>query len=138
VSAEILRQAAALMRERAEACVSGFEAGDEPGWYNQPKVLACALRKEYGSGGIYDVDAEHIASWHPAVALAVADWLEAEAAALQAMAAFSGVAATVEHEVNIRGAALTIRKHDKGRVSLEADTSAPALAVARAYLGETP
>ena len=69
-----------------------------------------------------------------AVALAVADWLDAEAASLDAMAVFTGVAATVEHEVDIRGAALTLRKDDKGAISLTADTSGPALAVARAFM----
>jgi len=131
VSAEILRRAAALMRSRAEGATPGpWSYSDEAVWAAPGFGQICGM----GLAG----NGVHIASWHPAVALAVADWLEAEAAALQAMAAFSGVAATVEHEVNIRGAALTIRKHDKGRVSLEADTSVPALAVARAYLGETP
>ena len=72
---ETLRRAAALMRERAKACQEGFEAEVAPDWYGQPRVVASALRREYGSGGIFDVDAEHIVSWRPAVALTVADWL---------------------------------------------------------------
>lgn len=54
MSAEILRKAASLMRERAEAATPG------------PWIP-------------FDADADHIASWHPAVALAVADWLDATA-----------------------------------------------------------
>ena len=55
---ETLRRAAALMRERAKACQEGFEAEVAPDWYGQPRVVASALRREYGSGGIFDVDAE--------------------------------------------------------------------------------
>lgn len=87
MSAETLRKAAALMRERAEAAeqqpwraydVSEFistsptwEVGftardDEPLVGGQGVALANYIEK---------ADAEHIASWHPAVALAVAHWL---------------------------------------------------------------
>ena len=77
--AETLRRAAALMRERAEAATPGlwvaavvrgrpivFDTADLP----EPVVFD----EEFTVG-----NAEHIASWHPAVALAVADWLEAAA-----------------------------------------------------------
>ena len=79
MTAELLREAAAKMRERAEAATRGpwsrteyqarwqIDNGNVPiaevvGAFNRPEVRA---------------DAEYIASWHPAVALAVADWLEA-------------------------------------------------------------
>lgn len=79
MSAELLRRAAKEMRERAEAAV--LACGDEP-W-----------RVEFGYPG-YDVSntvgvrvidngaeetAEHVASWHPAVAVAVAGLLDEEA-----------------------------------------------------------
>jgi hypothetical protein len=55
-------------------------------------------------------EAEHVASWHPGVALAVADWLDVKAANLE------------------RVEVLGYRDHDHGY----------ALAVARAYMsGET-
>lgn len=66
--------------------------------------------------------------------LTVADWLEAEATSLDAMSNFTDVVASIEHAVDIRGAALTVRKGENGEITLHADTSAPALAVARAYL----
>lgn len=66
MSAEILRRAAAAMRERAEAV---------DGWYS---AAAWATTHPF-SLPIEPADAEHIASWHPAVALAVADWLDATA-----------------------------------------------------------
>lgn len=65
--AETLRRAAALMRERAEA------VGD--GWYS---AAAWATASPM-SLPIEKADAEHIASWHPDVALAVADSLVAAA-----------------------------------------------------------
>lgn len=74
MSAGTLRAAAALMRERAEAAIC---PGIEDFW--------TAERREVVSPGgqvalaVDKVEAEHIASWHPAVALAVAAWLEDEA-----------------------------------------------------------
>lgn len=71
----MLREAAALMRERAEAATPGPW---ERSWDNQ-------MIAGYGSpcdgeqlADFFDSEsnAVHAASWHPAVALAVADWLE--------------------------------------------------------------
>jgi hypothetical protein len=99
MSAEVLREAAALMRERAEAATPGpWSAADEHGLLGpdaSPAWCVSNMRPGYKSmspteGYIGDVaetslgfpeqrdrdNAEHIASWHPAVALAVADWLE--------------------------------------------------------------
>lgn len=73
MSAELLREAAALMRARAElASPSPWKADGEdislgPDPYNLA-AITCSRNVE--------ADAEHIASWHPAVALAVADWLD--------------------------------------------------------------
>ena len=54
-----MREAAALMRARAEAATPGT-------WWIAP-------------------NAEHMASWHPAVTLAVADWLDATAREFDAL-----------------------------------------------------
>ena len=71
MSAETLRRAAALMRERAEA------ASDGP-WSNRRGPAEHVI--DAWDVPIATVDTRenrrHIASWHPAVALAVADWLE--------------------------------------------------------------
>lgn len=104
MSAEMLRRAAALMRERAEAANEGpwLTASDN----KRRDVLA-------GSGGAIKsrhANAAHIASWHPAVALVVADWLEAEAES---------------HRVDLVG------PYPSGCCRMP-----QALAVARAYLGE--
>jgi hypothetical protein len=90
VSADTLRKAARLMRERGEAATPGP-------WENEPntgagrvwvrskhwfKRMDCEplfnVRNEETDYARRAADAAHIASWHPAVALAVADWLDAE------------------------------------------------------------
>lgn len=65
-----IRRAAALMRERAEGATDGTGASD---WF----VTGGLVRS---SGGVVcessSFEAGHIASWHPAVALAVAHSLD--------------------------------------------------------------
>ena len=88
MTADLLRRAAALMRERAEATVD-MQGGD---WraveYEGTEWAGPSYCIENGEGQpLFDeigngpdearrALAEHIASWHPAVALAVADWLD--------------------------------------------------------------
>jgi hypothetical protein len=81
MSAELLREAAALMRERAEAatagpweCVLGEISAGNAADYTDVAVAVIGPKGDDRQ----DDNAEHIASWHPAVALAVADWLEQE------------------------------------------------------------
>ena len=86
MSAEILRRAASLMRERAEAATPGPWRAE----YSK-KSGHCVIDDE--STNCLDsvartthyrdsADADHIASWHPAVALLVAAMLEREAEVL--------------------------------------------------------
>ena len=121
MSAETLRRAAALMRERAEAAESMLASPWSVGAWGESGGGA---RDGYSIGYATDnplaglvatcadyvpLDAaDHIASWHPAVALAVADWLDAEAGAVE---------------------------FDGGRPDL---LSTQAVTVARTYLGEQP
>lgn len=93
MSAELLRRAAALMRERAEAATGGGFgwhvtdlAGGNEVWANRDAagwdafmVASTATRLNPNPGERGYADAAHIASWHPAVALAVANWLDAVA-----------------------------------------------------------
>lgn len=119
MSAEVLRRAAALMRERAEAATPGpwsaMDYDDYPGDEGVALLGAAATVTSSHMIGYFHVgtqaqmeaDGAHAASWHPAAALEVAVWLEVEAAA--------------------------IGRWDQ---STPAKTTA-ALAVARAYLGES-
>ena len=85
MSTELLREAAALMRERATAATPGpwSEVGDG-------ELMGCFAVVAGGEDefnvapAIIPINAEHIASWHPVVALAVADWLHTAGADLWA------------------------------------------------------
>jgi len=126
VSADLLRRAAALMRGRAEAATSGRWFGvTGPGGY--PNEVRTGNGPDAGLPILFDsrhligsahymrgADAHHIASWHPAVALAVADWLEREGSAWQQVIA--------DHPGLAEASEKNIAKSD-------------ALAVAKAYLG---
>lgn len=68
MSADVLRKAAALMRERAEAATGGP-------WLAYGHTVEGAGTVYFDKHSLHG-DADHIASWHPAVALAVADWLD--------------------------------------------------------------
>ena len=107
MSAELLRRAAALMRERAEdAAAPHHPYGDTEMDLVETTAHWSLEISEYVGGDM----GEHAASWHPAVALAVADWLDATALELKALG---------DPPLKIQ----------EGRRS-------SALAVARAYLGE--
>jgi hypothetical protein len=80
-SAEVIRSAAAMMRERARAATPGrWQAGVNPRGVFIEQTSGHHLVAEVGwcpSHRLQQIpEAEHIASWHPLVALAVADWLD--------------------------------------------------------------
>lgn len=138
MSADVLRKAAALMRERAEAATPGpWSAADEHGLLDGAEPAWCVSNMRPGyeamsptEGYLGDVaetslgfheardqrNAEHIAGMHPAVALAVADWLDKAARDMQA----------VVEDANAYGEQVRDLTRDFG----------PALNLARAYLGE--
>lgn len=78
MSTDTIRRAAAAMRERAEAATPGTWMPDPDEEVGTAEVII----EEYECHEVariscdFGTDAAHIASWHPAVALAVADWLE--------------------------------------------------------------
>lgn len=125
MSVETLRKAASLMRERAEKATSApWDWGNcEPQTQAESRVLGMyslvygdgederSVALIPGSRRVREVNAEHIASWHPAVGLAVADWLDRKAERAEDM--------WLGHGKQMRGP----EWHD-------------ALAVATAYLGE--
>jgi hypothetical protein len=118
-TSEVLRRAAGLMRERAEAATPGpwrdFTYGDRMMHY----VDAGPNTNLVASGAFGEnADAAHIASWHPAVALAVADWLEEAADHL---------------DVDLSDESLDICP--TAREGAECSVVGRAVTVARAYLG---
>lgn len=78
MSAETLRRAASLMRSRAKAATPGpwqvgqdVDSGQRFIYDERWTELA-----EVAEWSRWLGNPQHIASWHPAVALAVADWLD--------------------------------------------------------------
>lgn len=69
------------MRSRAEAANEGPWAPEtNHSGYHQDIWSELGAGRRFQLGGDFvPPDAEHIASWHPAVALAVADWLDSVA-----------------------------------------------------------
>lgn len=120
MSADLLRQAAAKMRERAGAAGHEWNADVEPGaslhlWVTDydPSDHTGQTAMQRLVGGADAPWSEHIASWSPDVALAVADLLDFAAEAF-----FGGILA----EANIEHIA-------------KLPMPARCIAVARAYLG---
>jgi hypothetical protein len=113
VSADLLRRAAKLMRDRAGATREPDQ--DAVRWYGldgddeDVDALTYALVDQFRTSTAR-ADAEHIASWHPAVALAVAYWLD-------------GYATEID---------------ERPLHAPDCRACRPAVAVARAYLGEQP
>lgn len=129
MSAERLRAAAASMRERAGAAsehatppwrqygMAGVTSQGGPEPVGEYPVECDCCNERVGLTGCLDMaTAAHIASWHPAVALAVADLLDKEAADGQQLTEI--LADLRERPVNWRYGSL-----------------GAALAVADAYLG---
>jgi hypothetical protein len=86
--AETIRRAAALMRERAGGCEPRrwhWRAGEK----GYPQLVrsdgnVALIAETYIGPEHRPYEAEHIASWSPPVALAVAEWLDDAAEAYQA------------------------------------------------------
>lgn len=78
MSADLLRRAAAKIRENAEVATPGpwesrrSQQADYIGFTDTAGFFAIARQSTWGTKG----DVEHIASWHPDVALAAAKWLD--------------------------------------------------------------
>lgn len=124
MTAEVLRKAAALMRERADlpwGLDSEWEANGiwvrrrsrnpKIGYPGHAEGTVSTFTEEDGGLNASERVATHIASWHPAVALAVADWLDHDA--------------EVWEQYEKQGQGLPFARRQRS------------LAVARAYLGES-
>ena len=87
MSVELLRRAAAKMRERAERCIE-VNGGDKVWKIEDGGIFTDGGRVITTS--IDDDDIPHIASWHPDVALAAATALEKYAAMVDESQCFFG------------------------------------------------
>lgn len=75
---DLLRRAAALMRERAKAATKGAQWSGGKYWIPDydPSDPTGQTAMQRLIGGMDESDAEHYSRWHPDMALMVADWLE--------------------------------------------------------------
>jgi len=135
MSAGLLREAAALMRERANAVTSDATWTDTHYWVTDydPSDPSGQTAMQRLIGGMDAPDCHHYSSWPPAVALAVADWLDEEVAKWQVT--FRATQAPSEGVDCPPG----VCYGDPQGAAANADHHANcALTIARAYLGTTP
>lgn len=118
MSADRLREAAAKMRERVER--AKVDCGLTPSSDAREMDWFGAVDYTRDLDETYDAVHAHVASWHPAVALAVADWLDREA--------------DIWEQVLVHA----VQYAPKVEVSIGLNTHAQAVAVADAYLGAPP
>jgi hypothetical protein len=124
--AAVIRRAAALMRERAEGCETRGWHWEALGEKRYPQRISAdgnlsVIAETFIDPAHRPYEAEHIASWSPPIALAVADWLDDEAGYYDTLA---------DTPYGAAGAAFVA-----GDFGGDVD---PAVKVARAYLGEPP
>lgn len=113
MSASLLREAAALMRERAVGASPVGSLSCELSMHRKWVLLLSdggSATERRVAKFADDDEAEHFASWHPVVAFAVADWLDTQAALIERCGDF---------------------------FDTEDGADSTALAVATAYLGRT-
>jgi len=128
VSAEVLRRAAAQMRERAGSV-------ERSPWNADGLSVLGDARKVASVHNAGPDVADYIASWHPAVALAVADWLDYTAAQHPVVRRHVG---NVTHGGPKQYAEVCARCWPNAPMDAPCEPALAALAVARAYLGVTP
>jgi hypothetical protein len=98
MGAELLREAAALMRDRADAAKLGpWESIPAGAWTGRVFADEDLVAKTGNDRADDHSNAEHIASWHPTVALCVADWLDDEAEWIDAGSTAEGPAFTLAY-----------------------------------------
>jgi hypothetical protein len=119
--AELLREAAKLMRERAALV-------PPPPWCSSGHDIWTADGIDEIASADLTVRAQYIASWHPAVTLAVAGWLEQLAAEAEAFLHPDGSCDRCD---------LWFGNQDDTEADAVCTCWDAALAVATAYLGET-
>ena len=150
---DLIREAAALMRERAEAATEGgprWETGPDD-MHGPSRLVVYPADSDSAVAFAGYEDAEHIASWHPTVALAVADWLsdiatrhEPDPEPLDLMLHYDSDEECAECEQGNGHSSIVCKGCYPSWDGMEAHMVWPcaeartAIAVARTYLGVTP
>lgn len=130
-----LREAARVMRLRARAAFQPWHPYSDEEFPQRSTVtewsedMAGYLGSEWG---------EHAASWHPVVALAVADWLDSEAATRGEMKPFAEVINASISRAGGPDSYIRFGCNEDGSPAFVTDTFDAALAAAHAYLGTSP
>lgn len=142
MSSETLRRAAALMRERANDATGSpwqhIPTEDEAGC-SDAYVIALTGHSSIGEDvgeSMTAEDAQHIASWHPAVALAVADLLDLAAGHEKREGEEAGQGYTANGYGYIDPSCSICGTPDEYAVPWPCAYATRGLAVARAYLNE--
>ena len=86
-------------------------------------------------GGCLPADADYIAMMHPPVALALADWLDSEAAVQGSMEPMANLISLTIEKAGGPAGYVRIGTDEDGNPQMQADSSPAALAVADAVLG---
>lgn len=139
MSAETLREAAALMRERAHSATPGPWVTHSRSTQRGRAVINPETREDicraYATSPRETENAAFIACWNPLVALSVADWLDAEAATLENFEPLLHLVNLAYEQAGAPKAYLQFGRKEDGEIQMRSDTSPAALAVAVAYLG---
>lgn len=148
MSAQRLRDAARVLRERGEMATpgpwrasvldgvehddgsSGYRGGIYPGTMSGPPPI-------FVTNCIDKRDADFIAAMHPGVALALADWLEAEAAVQDSMQPMAELISLTIEQAGGPAGYVRILHDDDGNPQMQADSSPAALRLADLILGAT-
>lgn len=137
---ETLREAAKALRERGAVPYGLPWTPDGTGGVNTAADLEdeCAGPTIYVNGGLYanqNKTATYIATMHPGVALALADWLDAEVAVQDTMQPLAELVSVCVEQAGGPAGYVTIGHDDDGNPQMYADSSPAALRVAEAILG---
>ena len=134
--AERLRAAATRLREVAGDATPGpWVAGVRCVWglHSDDEIV---VDGDDGDGGVLrEADADYIAMMHPPVALALADWLDSEAAVQGSMEPMANLISLTIEKAGGPAGYVRIGTDEDGNPQMQADSSPAALAVADAVLG---
>lgn len=131
---ETLREAARRIREEAQAAIVPWHPYSDT---SLPLRSGVQMWSDDMRGYLGGTWGEFAASWHPVIALAVADWLDAEAATRGEMEPFAELINAAISRDGGPKSYIRFGRNESGEIAMVTDTLDAALAVAHAYLGTT-